>query len=397
MGLPTIGNYVSLCSGTGMLDAAIRLACPGSRCRCYVEIEAFAIEILVSRMQDGSLCDAPIWSDLTTFDPQPWNGHIEMVVGGFPCQDISHAGKGEGIKEGNRSGLWYEFERVIRYMEPRYVFLENVAAITLRGLDIVLGDLARLGYDAEWTMLKASDVGASHQRKRWFCLARLADAKDDGRSRGQGSNPDRQRILSTEQGAGPGRDGGAGKLVGREPDVANTGCECLPRRTQLHSGGMGGKTAATASPFGESDADMGHADLTRLAGRSDGDGGRADSGPAGTAGLPDGTVGDTSGKRRREGRTEPELRSGRDTVGDASLPLFPPGPGDRDAWAAILRDHPDLAPATEIESQIRVLADGRPARLAGFRVDQLRALGNGVVPLQAALAFVELHKRLTRE
>lgn len=123
-----------------------------------VEGEAFAVAVLVRAMQEGRLDDCPVWTDLRTFDGRPWRGVVDTVIAGFPCQDISTAGRGEGIQPGNRSGLWYEVARVVREVGPRYVFLENVAAITLRGLDVVLGGLAEMGFAAEWLCLNPAFV-----------------------------------------------------------------------------------------------------------------------------------------------------------------------------------------------------------------------------------------------
>ena len=137
----------------------------GWRTVCAVERDAFAAALLAQRQNDGLLDLFPIWSDITTFDGKPWRGIVDVVSGDFPCQDISVAGKGAGI-EGKRSGLWAEMERVISEVRPRFVFVENSPALTLRGLGRVLGDLAALGYDAEWGVLGASDVGAPHKRER---------------------------------------------------------------------------------------------------------------------------------------------------------------------------------------------------------------------------------------
>lgn len=101
---------------------------------------------------------------------------VDCMVGGFPCQDLSVAGLGKGL-DGERSGLWWHFWRLIRELRPRYVLLENVPAITVRGLGDVLGSLAVLGYDAEWCRFGADDVGFPHKRKRWWCVAVLADAE----------------------------------------------------------------------------------------------------------------------------------------------------------------------------------------------------------------------------
>ena len=95
---------------------------------------------------------------------------VDIICGGFPCQDISNAGGRVGI-HGPRSGLWFEYARIVRILRPRIVFVENVAALASRGLDVVLGSLADLGYDAEWDVFSASQVGAPHIRKRMFVLA----------------------------------------------------------------------------------------------------------------------------------------------------------------------------------------------------------------------------------
>ncbi len=120
---------------------------------------------------------APNLGDITAVD---WAGvePVDVVTAGFPCQDLSYAGRGEGIKEGNRSGLWYTVANAIGTLRPGLVMLENVAGIVARrpGLDVVLASLASLGFDAEWTCVRASDAGAPHGRNRWFCLAWPADA-----------------------------------------------------------------------------------------------------------------------------------------------------------------------------------------------------------------------------
>jgi DNA (cytosine-5)-methyltransferase 1 len=111
----------------------------------------------------------PIHDDIRTFNPAP--GSADIICGGFPCQDISTAGKQAGIKEGTRSGLFYELMRVIRLVGPRYVVLENVAAIVGNGIDQVLAELAQAGFDAEWSCIRASDLGAFHKRERWWLVA----------------------------------------------------------------------------------------------------------------------------------------------------------------------------------------------------------------------------------
>jgi len=109
--------------------------------------------------------------DIRECDPRHWEGRVDCLHAGFPCQDISAAGGGAGIEHGKKSGLWSEVERFLCDLRPDFAFLENSPVIASRGLDRVLRDLAALGYDADWTVLSAGDVGAPHQRKRWWCLA----------------------------------------------------------------------------------------------------------------------------------------------------------------------------------------------------------------------------------
>lgn len=142
----------------------------GHTCVCAVEIEPYCRKVLLQRQRDGMLPKFPIWDDVRTFDGKPWRGKVDIICGGFPCQDISCAGKGAGI-EGERSGLWSEFARIISEVRPRYAFVENSPMLAIRGLGRVLGDLSEIGYDARWCVMGADDVGAPHIRKRMWILA----------------------------------------------------------------------------------------------------------------------------------------------------------------------------------------------------------------------------------
>jgi len=142
----------------------------GWRTVCAVEWEAYAASVLCARQNDGALPAFPIWDDVRTFDGRPWRGIVDVVSGGFPCQDISAAGKGAGI-EGERSGMWTEMARIIGEVRPRFAFVENSPMLTSRGLGRVLGDLAALGYDARWGVLGAVDAGAPHKRDRIWIVA----------------------------------------------------------------------------------------------------------------------------------------------------------------------------------------------------------------------------------
>lgn len=142
----------------------------GWRTVCAVEREPYARDVLVARQNDGSIDPFPIWDDVCTFDGVPWRGLVDVVSGGFPCQDISVAGKGKGLS-GARSGLWSEMARIICAVAPRFVLVENSPMLTSRGLGRVLGDLAGMGFDAEWGVLAAGHAGAPHLRERIWILA----------------------------------------------------------------------------------------------------------------------------------------------------------------------------------------------------------------------------------
>jgi DNA (cytosine-5)-methyltransferase 1 len=161
----------------------------GWRTVCAVEWEPYPASVLCARQNDGLLPPFPVWDDVQTFDGKPWRGIVDVVSGGFPCQDISAAGKGAGI-DGERSGMWGEMARIIHEVRPRFVFVENSPMLTSRGLGRVLGDLASMGFDAKWGVLGAADVGANHKRDRiWICA----------KWRGQISHAQHNRIRWWEQ------------------------------------------------------------------------------------------------------------------------------------------------------------------------------------------------------
>lgn len=153
-------------AGGGILGSELL----GIRTVCAVELEPYPASVLLARQNDGILPPFPVWDDVCTFDGRPWRGLVDVVSGGFPCQDISAAGKGAGI-DGSRSGLWREMRRIINEVRPKFAFLENSSLLVGRGLARVLGDLAEIGYDAEWLVLGADDVGLPHHRIRLWLLA----------------------------------------------------------------------------------------------------------------------------------------------------------------------------------------------------------------------------------
>lgn len=174
-------------AGGGILAGQLR----GNRCVGAVEWDPYAQAVLVARQNDGTFPPFPIWDDVRTFDGRPFRGVVDIVAGGFPCQDISAAGAGEGI-DGQRSGLWTEMARIIREIQPRRVEVENSPMLTSRGLGRVLGDLAAMGFDAEWGVLSAADTGAHHLRERIWIRGYLADAlRDRRRKRADQQEPER--------------------------------------------------------------------------------------------------------------------------------------------------------------------------------------------------------------
>ena len=152
----------------------------GWRTVCAVEWEPYAAGVLAARQNDKILEPFPIWDDVQTFDGKPWRGIVDVVSGGFPCQDISVAGKGAGI-DGERSGMWKHMARVVCEVDPQYVFVENSPALVVRGLGTVLSDLAALGFDARWGVLSCADAGGVHLRERIWVVA-----TNNRKERGQG-------------------------------------------------------------------------------------------------------------------------------------------------------------------------------------------------------------------
>lgn len=137
-----------------------------------VEWDSYACQVLRERAEEGWFPDLHVWEgDVRLFDPSEYAGRVDCIHAGFPCQDISVAGNQAGVGEETRSGLYREVIRIARVVRPKYLYLENVAAIVSNGLGTVAADLAALGYDAEWLCLRASDCGAPHHRDRWWGLA----------------------------------------------------------------------------------------------------------------------------------------------------------------------------------------------------------------------------------
>jgi len=155
-------RFGSLFAGIGGMDLGLERV--GMQCAWQVEIDEFCRKVLAKHWPD-----VPKFNDVKEcgrYNLEP----VDLICGGFPCQDISNAGKRVGI-DGERSGLWSEFHRIICDLRPRYVLVENVAALLVRGLDRVLSDLASIRYDAEWRVFSACEMGFPHSRERLFLIA----------------------------------------------------------------------------------------------------------------------------------------------------------------------------------------------------------------------------------
>ncbi|MDB4401413.1 DNA cytosine methyltransferase [bacterium] len=171
-GTLTVG---SLFSGIGGFELGFE-ATGRFETRWQIECDAYATKVLAKHWPDVYRHD-----DVCTW-PNEKTEPVDVIIGGFPCQDISYAGKGAGL-DGKRSGLFYELMRIVRVVGPQYVVLENVAALFTRGMDQVLGTLASHGYDAEWEVVSAASVGAPHRRDRVFIIGYLADSDSTQRER----------------------------------------------------------------------------------------------------------------------------------------------------------------------------------------------------------------------
>lgn len=179
---------LSLFTGLGTSKLAFMLAGVETRTVCYVEIEPYCQEVIKARIKDGYLDDAPIWDDIRTFRSEQFRGLVDVITAGFPCQPHSVAGQHQGSAD--ERNLWPDTLRVIGEVGPSFVLLENVPGILSNGyVRRVVGQLAEIGYDSIWDTVSAKDIGASHLRKRWWCLAfteqprweeRLGVTRNDG-------------------------------------------------------------------------------------------------------------------------------------------------------------------------------------------------------------------------
>jgi DNA (cytosine-5)-methyltransferase 1 len=361
--VPTEINILSLCSGIGGLDlgvhAALRRMGYAPRTICYVEIEAFAAAILAHQMEQGYLDAAPIWSNLKTFPSGLFQGHVDMVIGGYPCQPFSVAGKRRGEEDPRH--LWPFIRDIIGELHPDLCFFENVRGHLKLGFKQVWGDLRGLGHEVECGIFSAAEIGATHRRERLFILAHSTRHGGDGPEWEAGS---RGGVRQTG-------DAMAHRDIGPRDEFQQQA-----RVGHLAGDGGAGFGGAMAHSIGNGSGSW----WPKCAGL-EGRGAPEQSGPVGnasSAGLQGSERGGPFGEWDRA-----EAHGSVSQPGSAWLPRFPPGPGDQAAWERVLAIRPDLAPA--VESQVCRMADG-----VSNRVDRLRALGNAVVPAVAEHALMHL-------
>ena len=226
-------------AGIGGFSYAATKLVGGYRTTQFIEIDPFCQKILKKHFPF-----TPIHDDIRTFTAIP--GQYDVICGGFPCQSISVAGNRAGITEESRSGIFYELMRVIRMVRPRFVVLENVAAILNNGLDIVLGELSQAGYDAEWSIISASSLGAAHRRSRWWCVAYTNDYGSSSSSINEindetdSSSQERQNQVSESSGSSESSDSRAIQsfkdVTDSDSNKCETGSEQLQQQGQTTIG-----------------------------------------------------------------------------------------------------------------------------------------------------------------
>jgi DNA (cytosine-5)-methyltransferase 1 len=331
MGLRELSLFTG--AGGGLLGGALL----GWRTVCCVERDAYCQRVLVQRMRDGVLHDAPIWDDCATFDGRPWRGRVDVLTAGFPCQPLSIAGQRKGSADA-RDG-WPHTARILGEVRPRWALVENSPAILTAESGSyfarLLSDVAALGYSARWCVLGAADVGAPHRRDRWWCLLTDADRE-----------PLRAEQVAERGGCGA-LEFGCDGLAGHVADADSCGWDERPGQEAAGAGSQPALVGGMANPHGPRQpqrAPRGHQERDRLI-----DGGQEVANP--------------HGQRLQE-------RELSRVACDAG----------QHPWGVDPAEQPGAA-----ESGM-----GRVAHGVAHRVDQLRALGNGQVPLVAALAWAHL-------
>jgi DNA (cytosine-5)-methyltransferase 1 len=348
-------THVSLCAGYGGIDLGLHRCIPNLRTIAYSEIEAFACELLLARMEGGQIDAAPIWPDLKSFPWSDLRDRVDILSGGYPCQPFSSAGKRLGREDPRH--LWPYIADGISILRPRLCFFENVEGHISLGLREVIEHLGELGYSATWGIFSAAECGAPHQRKRVFILAHRNG------ERGQLSDWRQQPAEQV-----PKRDGAAGRDVWpSRPGQPQFGWE--PPRVVGN--------ASNWQDDGRESRDLGQETSGREGGNDAID---CSSQGVGNASQ----LQRDGGDNYRRGDQQSQERNG-----SRQFSRQPRDANDDDrncnAWrqtqSALGRDSDGPAGGMDY-AQLCVAGDSR--------VDELRLLGNGVVPAVAERAFVTL-------
>jgi len=382
-------THLGLCAGYGGIELGLKRVIPNLRSVALCEIEAFAVANLVSKMEAGLMEPAPIWTDLKTFPWESFRDKVDILSGGYPCQPFSAAGKRLGGEDPRH--LWPYIADGIRLLRPKLCFFENVEGHISLGLREVVGELEQIGYSTAWGIFSAAEVGAPHQRKRVFIMA----YRD--RERGQLSNWWRESAEQMPFSDGETR-GNVWPSRPGQPQHAWEGCELADTDTRGQSLGINARSGSTQDCRGQSytlktsgvwpsrpgqpqygwepPRVVGNAESRQDNGRAPGDlGGEASQGGCGTCaadGASEG-VGDTDNRRRGRSGDETSERQGhgsaRASGSDEKLSQTEQSLGGNPDGSAGGMDYAELC----------VTCDNR--------TDELRLLGNGVVPATATLAF----------
>ena len=325
-------HTLSICTGYGGIELGLKPIMPRIRTVCYVENEVGASKILGARIRDGILDDAPIWTDLRTFDAKAWRGKIHLVTGGFPCQPHSIAGKKQGADDPRE--LSGEVLRIAEELGCPTLFLENVETIKRFYWDTIRPQLHRLGYKTKEGIFSAEEAGAPHRRRRFFILA----YHDNSRVSTFGYEGQQEWSERTEER----QDRSLFELAGQGQGA------------QLENTIVNGNRGGSQGLYQE--------DRTR----------RSDS----TVQTQRSSInlGDTSIERLEGNGFARQTKS---CERSRTVPLYPPRPDDTRGWERVYTEMQTLIPTF-----CRVV-DGSTPQVDG----QLRAIGNGVVPAVAGKAW----------
>ncbi len=327
----------------------------GWRTVCAVEWDAYAASVLVQRQNDVCLPPFPIWDDVQTFDGRAWRGRVDVISGGFPCTDISSAGKGAGI-DGEQSGMWAHMARIVGEVRPRFVFVENSPLLVGRGLARVLSDLAALGYDAKWGVLGAHHVAAPHKRDRIWIVGRHANRSNERTKR----EIQKQNTIAGRVCEDVANSYGSGSRENLKPS------ELRPER-------------AFQSPRDSGKTDQAKREEKRKRAEA-----ISDANSAGLQGrIQDGVV----NKERRQKQSQgPVTKCSVERKRDRDMPRW-------NAESDLGRELPDgMANRVDINGTSIQEGISRVGKDIPHRIGRLKCIGNGQVPQCAALAWEILTK-----